>query len=392
MSTTESERLKLLKAQLAACFDKNVFVMMRFGKESIYREIEQTIRSTLHDAGLHPLLARPHTYDPLLWNNIVVCMQNSRYGIAVFENIAGEPTHNPNVALELGYMLAADRTCCILKEEGFTLQADILGRIWTTFDKFHVRKSIKRALEDWIENQVDPIALRPPESITNADEHEVWRQRSHRIVQEYERLLKKNPHTLRIRLAGILSSLAVPDQQHEDSQTPNDVFSVQKRERDLLTQLLDRGARVDCIICPRLYVDRVLNAVQFSSTAQSFWLPRFDALISMVERYSDESRLRIIWSEQLPRNSLIICGNETVFLTTRTTYEHRSRTVVIHDPVIVEHETVAFNNTFDDTVELYKAIENIMYKGPKLWRTLKNSVLKELRKQRQKLLEGSGIG
>src|SRR3712207_4509606 len=95
--------------------DENVFVIMRYSPESPFKEIEETIRNTLHQYGLKAVLAKDVAFHQELWENVQFCMRHSRYAVVVFERIQ-QPDFNPNVLLELGYMLALHKRCLILKE------------------------------------------------------------------------------------------------------------------------------------------------------------------------------------------------------------------------------------------------------------------------------------
>jgi hypothetical protein len=93
----------------------NVFIMMRFLESDQFEEIHQTIRAALTEANLHPVRADDRDYTRELWSNVEVCMLCCQLGVAVFEDIE-ERSFNPNVALELGWMMARQRRCLILKE------------------------------------------------------------------------------------------------------------------------------------------------------------------------------------------------------------------------------------------------------------------------------------
>ena len=77
-------------------------------------------------------------------------MNASQYGIAVFEQI-NERDINPNVNLELGYMLGQGKKCLLLKEERVpSLNADLVGHLYKTFDFFNIEKTVKTEVENWI--------------------------------------------------------------------------------------------------------------------------------------------------------------------------------------------------------------------------------------------------
>ena len=65
--------------------DRNVFVIMRFGKHGMYKVLEKTIKDTVHLYGFQAILARDVSFHADLWRNIEFCMTHSRYAIVVFE-------------------------------------------------------------------------------------------------------------------------------------------------------------------------------------------------------------------------------------------------------------------------------------------------------------------
>jgi hypothetical protein len=90
-------------------------------------------------------------YTGELWSNIEVYMTCSMYGVAVFEDI-DKRDFNPNVSLELGYMLANRRRCLILKEQRLPdLPADVVHRLYKPFDMFDIERSVSREVARWVD-------------------------------------------------------------------------------------------------------------------------------------------------------------------------------------------------------------------------------------------------
>jgi nucleoside 2-deoxyribosyltransferase len=94
----------------------NVFLMMRFQKTKQQKEISDAISSVLAGYYLNPIRADSRHYQNELWANVKSCMDASDYGIAVFEQI-DMPDINPNVSLELGYMIAQRKKMLIAKRK-----------------------------------------------------------------------------------------------------------------------------------------------------------------------------------------------------------------------------------------------------------------------------------
>lgn len=71
-------------------------------------------------------------------------------GIAVFERLE-EENFNPNVAFEVGYMLAMKKPVCLLKDRTLTtLHADLMGKIYKEFDPQNPSKTIPAVLSRWL--------------------------------------------------------------------------------------------------------------------------------------------------------------------------------------------------------------------------------------------------
>lgn len=131
-------------------FDRNVFVMMRFKPTAQHRAIIETIRASLAANGYDAVRADDKAYVDELWSNIQVYALGCRFGIAVFEDIDAEPL-NPNVALELGYMMARRKRTLILKEQRLAaLPSDVIGHLYKPFDMFTIERSIRDRVNEWV--------------------------------------------------------------------------------------------------------------------------------------------------------------------------------------------------------------------------------------------------
>ena len=131
--------------------DRNVFVMMRFLSSPQLDEVNASIKDTLAVRGFHAVRADDRDYTGELWSNIEVYMTCCRFGIAVFEDIESRD-FNPNVSLELGYMLGRRKRCLILKEKRLPdLPADVVHRLYKPFDMFNVGASVSREVARWVD-------------------------------------------------------------------------------------------------------------------------------------------------------------------------------------------------------------------------------------------------
>lgn len=131
--------------------DRNVFVMMRFNDSEQMRQVYGAIQSALAARGMYALRADDRDFTSELWSNIEVYLTGCHYGIAVFEDI-DQRDYNPNVSLELGYMMGRGKRTLLLKEKRLPrLPADVMHRLYKEFDIFDVATSIEREIGRWID-------------------------------------------------------------------------------------------------------------------------------------------------------------------------------------------------------------------------------------------------
>ena len=72
------------------------------------------------------------------------------FGVAVFERIEAEE-FNPNVSLEVGYMLALKKPVCLLKDKTLkTLHTDLVGKLYKEFDPQNPGKTIPDRISQWL--------------------------------------------------------------------------------------------------------------------------------------------------------------------------------------------------------------------------------------------------
>jgi protein-tyrosine-phosphatase len=127
----------------------NLFLMMRFDKGEQYQAIFKTLKNEAGRYAINLLRADDQTYASDLWENVKACMTACELGIAVFEQLQIQD-FNPNVSLELGYMLAIGRGVLLLKERSLkSLPSDIAGRLYQEFDANDLEPSIRAAVRRW---------------------------------------------------------------------------------------------------------------------------------------------------------------------------------------------------------------------------------------------------
>jgi hypothetical protein len=132
---------------------KACFVMMRFGDTEGHLSIEQSIKSVLAKYGLVGLLARDKEYHEDLYSNIQTYIHGCGFGIAVFERIESDE-FNPNVSLEVGYLLGIRKPVLLLKDTSLpVLQTDLMGKMYRSFDLMRSAQTIPHQVESWLEDK-----------------------------------------------------------------------------------------------------------------------------------------------------------------------------------------------------------------------------------------------
>ncbi|MCH7977330.1 MAG: hypothetical protein IIC18_12375, partial [Bacteroidetes bacterium] len=132
---------------------KVAFIMMQFGSTEAHDNIVKSIQKTLEPLGITALRADNKQYHDDLFPNILTYIWCSSFGVAVFERIEAED-FNPNVSLEVGYMRALRKSVCLLKDKTLqTLQTDLVGKLYRSFDPQDPESGIPVELGKWLEDK-----------------------------------------------------------------------------------------------------------------------------------------------------------------------------------------------------------------------------------------------
>lgn len=132
---------------------KSAFIIMRFGTTGIHNKVVEGIKLALQPYGIVGLRADDKQYHDDLFNNVLTYIYGCGIGIAVFERIESED-FNPNVSLEVGYLMALKRPVCLLKDKNLPLlQSDLVGKLYRAFDPQDPVKSIPLVLPHWLRDK-----------------------------------------------------------------------------------------------------------------------------------------------------------------------------------------------------------------------------------------------
>ncbi len=370
--------------------NSNVFVIMRYRKDSPLVKIEAAIRDTLKTYRLTAVLAKDVIVDldQDLWRNVRFCMDHCIFAIAVFDRLI-EPDYSPNVALEVGYMLALRRPCLILKDKALpSLPSDIIGRLYWEFDSHNAAQTIGNAVSSWLEKS-GYTSVQPAETITGRTANQARKKRTSRIIESLKAAYKEPPIEQSYRLirqAASISSLAISDsEKHKDK----DYHSLLLEERDNILNLLNDGWIVRIILCP----DSQLEWAELHQVSKNFVkshaYPRFEQFAELITSNLENSNLQVVYTLRLPHENVLIVGTSVVFVGRRRRYQFGfPYTTIIHDPSIIRDEIAEFDMLFGDSAAL------ILGKNPNSnveqyfdSQELKQKVLKKLTRSKKRLQE-----
>lgn len=128
------------------------FLMMRFGNTPAHTAIAAAVREIGVQHGIRIVRADDKEYHPDLFYNVMTYMHGSLFGVAVFERLEQEE-FNPNVSLEVGYMVGLRKEVCLLKDQTLRLlQADLIGRLDRQFDP-QDPSTIGPVFESWLQDK-----------------------------------------------------------------------------------------------------------------------------------------------------------------------------------------------------------------------------------------------
>jgi hypothetical protein len=132
---------------------KIAFIIMQFGKTKVHEEIIKSIKEILLKYNIVALRADDKEYMDDLFQNVKVYLYSCDFGIAIYERILTNE-FNPNVSLEVGYLLGMNKNVLLLKDKTLsTLNTDLTGRLYKEFDTDNVNETVKKSLEKWLSDK-----------------------------------------------------------------------------------------------------------------------------------------------------------------------------------------------------------------------------------------------
>lgn len=129
---------------------KTAFIIMQFDETNSHKTITKLIKKTLSQHGITALRADDKEYMDDLFPNIKVYMHACDFGVAVFDRII-ENDFNPNVTLEVGYILGMRKDVLLLKDKTLKeLSTDLTGRLYKSFDTTDIENTLPKQIEKWL--------------------------------------------------------------------------------------------------------------------------------------------------------------------------------------------------------------------------------------------------
>ncbi len=134
-------------------YQRNAFIMMKFGVTKAHQAIVESVRYVLNRYGIKALRADDKQYHDDLFPNVLTYIYGCNFGIAIFERLE-EEDFNPNVSFEVGYMKALHKPVCLLKDKTLkTLHTDLVGKLYKSFDPQSPDNTIPQELENWLRDK-----------------------------------------------------------------------------------------------------------------------------------------------------------------------------------------------------------------------------------------------
>jgi hypothetical protein len=129
------------------------FIIMQFSRTKAHDKIVKTIKETLAKHNIVGLRADDKEYSDDLFANIKTYMHCCDFGIGVFERIV-EDNFNPNVSIEVGYMMGLRKKVALLKDETLkNLPTDLMGKLYKPFDPQDIESTLPEQLEKWMKDK-----------------------------------------------------------------------------------------------------------------------------------------------------------------------------------------------------------------------------------------------
>lgn len=141
-------------------FHRNIFIIAAF--DDITERLRRYIRQVCSQYGLRARFADERHWSEQVWDNVASYAITSRYAVALFHRAnkgRNKVDHNPNVAFEVGLMLAWGRPCCLLKDKSLSsLHTDLIGWLYRECDFSKPANVMQQLISFFKEQGIQPLA------------------------------------------------------------------------------------------------------------------------------------------------------------------------------------------------------------------------------------------
>ena len=131
--------------------DRTVFLAMRFEQHPLRNRIHRNVCEVGERLDFDIVRADDRDYSGELWTNVRVCMEESALAIAIYDS---DGVDEPNLAFELGFLIACKTPCLILRERRCAPPPAMLAhRLQFPFEALDVEGTLTPAVEGWLRTQ-----------------------------------------------------------------------------------------------------------------------------------------------------------------------------------------------------------------------------------------------
>ena len=125
-----------------------IFVIMPFREE--LNKVYEIIKDIFASKGYSAIRADEKEFTNDLWENVRVYLECCNVAVAVFDK-NDQDNYNPNVAIEVGYMLSKGNKVCLLKDKKLPkLPTDLISKMYKEYDSDDVEGTLPEQLGLWI--------------------------------------------------------------------------------------------------------------------------------------------------------------------------------------------------------------------------------------------------
>lgn len=126
----------------------SIFVIMPFREE--LNKVYEIIKDIFASKGYSAIRADEKEFTNDLWENVRVYLECCNVAVAVFDK-NDQDNYNPNVAIEVGYMLSKGNKVCLLKDKKLPkLPSDLISKMYKEYDSDDVEGTLPEQLGLWI--------------------------------------------------------------------------------------------------------------------------------------------------------------------------------------------------------------------------------------------------